>query len=141
MVVAVALALPDKFIRVVGEEEHRVLRLYIPVVLFSEQIGLFLAGQGGITDQLHFILVAVQLGDIDTFLVRTPGYICQILLFRCSGLQPDSLPVRQVIDADGYFMALHACHRILPRFRFGTTGIDIHDGIIGYHTFIHPVKG
>ena len=93
VVVAVALTLPDKLLRIIREKENRVLRLYVPIVLFSKQIGFLFTGQGRITDQVHFVLVAVQLGNVDAFFVRAPSYVCQILLFRCSGLQPDCFSV------------------------------------------------
>ena len=140
MVVSVTLALPDEFLRIAGKEEDRLLRFDVMFVRFGEQVGFLLACQGGVAYQMHFVLFAVQLGDIDALFVGAPGDVCEILLFRGTCFQPDGIACRQVVDTDRYLMALHAGHRVFHRFGLGTAGVDIDDRIVGHHALVHAVE-
>ena len=140
VVVSVFLALPDEFAGIVREEEYRILRFNVMLVRFCEKDGFFLAGQGGIANQVHFILFAVQFGNIDALFVRAPGDVGKELFFRGSGFQPDGFACREVVHTDCYLMALHAGHRIFNRFGFCLAGVDIDDRIVCDHALVHPVE-
>ena len=46
-----------------------------------------------------------------------------------------------IIYSNGYFMTFITSHRILDFIYFGRAHGPVDDGIICYHSLVHPVKG
>ena len=112
MVVAVFLALVDKLGMIPGQEQDRLLRLYIFGVRFLDKGGHQLSGFAVVSAKFCMVLIAVQLYEIKALSVGRPADVGEITVGRVTGIQINGLLSVRIIDAYGNLMAEHSCHRV-----------------------------
>ena len=137
---AIFLALVDELAVIPRQENDRVLRLYILVALLFKKSGRQFACFNIIPAQLGMILIAVQLDQIKALFIRRPTDVSEIAIGRVSGIEIDTFAGSGVVDAYFYLVAGHPCHRVADVVDFGNGSCDIDQGILGYHTLIHPIE-
>ena len=94
MVVAIRLGLPDELVRIVRQEEDRMLRLHIAMVALGDQYRLSFSGLRGIAHQMLLVLLPIQLNEVDASFIGTPGDVGQVFLLGQPRFQPNGLSGR-----------------------------------------------
>ena len=96
--VPIAARLPDELTITPRDEAHRPLRLDILVVMLREE-RLDVVTRGRVIGlEIHMVLLAIDLSDVDGLAIGCPRDIRQILLLGFARLEVSRLPRSHVID-------------------------------------------
>lgn len=85
------------------------------------------------------ILIAVQLDQIKALFIRRPADVSEIAIGRVSGIEIDTFAGSGVVEPTftGGWSSLPSGSDVVD---FGNGSCDIDQGILGYHTLIHPIE-
>ena len=100
-----------------------------------------LACSGVVLAELGVVLVTVQFDEVEASSIRCPTDIGEVTVRGIARVQIDGLLRFGVVDAYGYLVARHACHRVADVVQFAYPCGDVYQWILRHHAFVHPVEG
>ena len=111
------------------------------MLLFHEGSIILLARECIVAEELHEVLVAVELEDIQLLSVGCPGEVGHVVRQRLGILQPDGLPGGDVVDSHADVLRLLARHGIFVHVGGGYALGDVHLRIAGDAALVFLVEG
>ena len=141
VIIAVPLTLVDEQRVIPRQEQDGMLGFDVLGMCFLHEGGHQFTGFAVISAKFCMVLLAVQFYEIEALSVGRPADIGKVAIGGVAGIQVNGLLSVRIINTYGNLMAEHACHRVAYFIHQSYSGGNVHQGIGGYHAFVHTVKG
>ncbi len=146
MFVSVAVAQPEELVGLGGQEIESVDGFGVTLVLLFEEHFFQFARLHVVAFEPHVVLLAVNLGDVESLFVGTPREVGEVhLAFGhggvAAGVEIQRGAFQSVEDAHGNLVTLHPGHGVFYRCGGGDTCGGVHHRVVGNHALVHTVEG